>query len=75
MLWSWILAVIGVFGLYLTTRKMAAGFAVGVLVQILWINYALVTDQYGFIFSALAFGSVHAYGFYKWQFEKEQNVN
>ena len=66
MWWSVVLAVIGVFGLYLTTRKMAAGYAVGVGVQVLWITYAIVTAQYGFIFSALAFGAVNALGFYKW---------
>lgn len=66
MWWSVVLAVIGVFGLYLTTRKMAAGYAVGVAVQVLWIAYAIVTAQYGFIFSALAFGAVNALGFYRW---------
>lgn len=69
MWWSVVLAVIGVFGLYLTTRKMAAGYAVGVGVQVLWITYAVVTAQYGFIFSALAFGAVNALGFYKWKTE------
>lgn len=72
MWWSWLLAVIGVFGLYLTTRKMAAGYAVGVAVQILWITYAIVTAQYGFIFSALAFGAVNALGFYKWTAEDQK---
>lgn len=69
MWWSVVLAVIGVLGLYLTTRKMAAGYAVGVGVQVLWITYAVVTAQYGFIFSALAFGAVNALGFYKWKTE------
>ena len=69
MWWSVVLAVVGVFGLYLTTRKMAAGYAVGVGVQVLWITYAVVTAQYGFIFSALAFGAVNALGFYKWKTE------
>ena len=69
MWWSVVLAVIGVLGLYLTTRKMAAGYAVGVGVQVLWITYAIVTAQYGFIFSALAFGAVNALGFYKWTTE------
>lgn len=69
MWWSVVLAVIGVLGLYLTTRKMAAGYAVGVGVQVLWITYAVVTAQYGFIFSALAFGAVNALGFYKWTTE------
>lgn len=69
MWWSVVLAAVGVLGLYLTTRKMAAGYAVGVGVQVLWITYAVVTAQYGFIFSALAFGAVNALGFYKWTTE------
>lgn len=69
MWWSVVLAAVGVFGLYLTTRKMAAGYAVGVGVQVLWITYAVVTAQYGFIFSALAFGAVNALGFYRWRSE------
>ncbi|QWS68208.1 PnuC-like nicotinamide riboside transporter [Gordonia phage VanLee] len=66
MWWSWLLASIGVFGLYLTTRKLWQGFVIGVGVQVLWIAYALATDQLGFIFSALAYGSVNALGFYRW---------
>lgn len=72
MWWSVVLAVIGVLGLYLTTRKMAAGYAVGVGVQVLWITYAVVTAQYGFIFSALAFGAVNALGFVRWTREKRE---
>lgn len=66
MWWSIVLAVIGVTGLYLTTKKLAAGFAVGVAVQVLWIAYAVVTKQWGFIGSALAYGSVNALGLYRW---------
>lgn len=69
MIWSVVLAAIGVFGLYLTTRKMAAGYAVGAAVQVLWITYAIVTAQYGFIFSALAFGGVNLWGYYQWKTE------
>lgn len=74
MIWSVVLAAVGVLGLYLTTRKMAAGYAVGVAVQFLWITYAVVTAQYGFIFSALAFGAVNAVGFVKWTKEKREVV-
>lgn len=72
MWWSVVLAAVGVLGLYLTTRKMAAGYAVGVGVQVLWITYAVVTAQYGFIFSALAFGAVNALGFYRWTNEDKE---
>lgn len=60
------LATIGVFGLWLTTHRMWEGFAVGVAVQILWIAYALATRQYGFIASALAYGTVNSLGLYRW---------
>ncbi|WP_196249941.1 hypothetical protein [Rhodococcoides fascians] len=62
MWWSFVLAAIGVTGLYLTTREGGtrwAGYGVGLLVQFLWIAYALVTMQYGFILSALAYGAVN----------------
>lgn len=65
-LWSWGLASIGVFGLFLTTRKLKAGFAVGVGVQVLWIAYAVASHQYGFIASALAYGAVNALGLARW---------
>lgn len=64
--WSVALAVIGVAGLYLTTKKLAVGFAVGVAVQVLWIVYAVISGQYGFIFSALAFAVVNALGLWRW---------
>lgn len=65
-LWSWGLAAVGVTGVYLTTKKLYAGYVVGVLVQALWLAYSFSTKQYGFIFSALAFGWVNALGWYRW---------
>lgn len=65
-LWSWALAAVGVSGLYLTTKKLAIGFAVGVAVQGLWIAFALVSGQLGFILSALGFAWVNALGWYRW---------
>lgn len=73
MLWSWILAAIGVFGLWLTTKRMWQGFAVGVAVQLLWIAYALTTSQYGFIASALAYGAVNSLGLYRWTRTQEDH--
>lgn len=60
MLWSWILAAVGIFGLWLAGRKDYRGWFVGLGAQILWIAYALVTKQYGFIASALAYGWIYA---------------
>lgn len=67
MWWSWTLAAVGVFGLWLTTRKLWQGFAVGVAVQALWITYAVATRQWGFIASALAYGAVNTLGLVRWR--------
>ncbi|TQK29404.1 hypothetical protein [Arthrobacter sp. SLBN-53] len=64
--WSWGLTVVGVLGIYLTTRKLWAGYVVGLAAQVLWIAYAIATRQWGFIASAFAYGSVYALGWYRW---------
>lgn len=65
--WSYLLAAIGVGGIYLTTRRMWQGFAIGVAAQLLWFAYALITHQYGFFISALAYGCVNALGLHRWR--------
>lgn len=65
-LWSWALALVGMVGLYLTTKKLARGYVVGLLVQIPWFVYALVSEQYGFILSSVGFAYVNALGWYRW---------
>lgn len=69
MYWSWILTAVGVFGLYLAGRKNKAGWAVGIGAQSLWIAYALSTEQYGFLVSALAYGWVYTKNFLAWRRE------
>jgi hypothetical protein len=63
---------IGVSGLYLTTRKDWRGYLVGVAVQVLWVAYAIVSAQWGFIVSAFAYGAVNAIGLYRWRFAKTE---
>lgn len=61
--WSWALMLVGVTGLYLAGlggRATIAGWIVGVAAQFLWFAYAIVTKQYGFIVSSLAYGSISA---------------
>ncbi len=57
--WSYLLTIVGVFGLYLAGRKIWWSWFVGAAAQLLWIAYALVTHQYGFVISALAYGWVY----------------
>jgi flagellar biosynthesis protein FliR len=64
--WSIALAGIGVFGLFLTTKKLPIGFAIGFFVQLLWVAYAIATQQWGFIGSAAAYGWVNFRGWRLW---------
>lgn len=67
--WSIALTLIGLAGLVLTMRKHIAGPIVGASVQVLWIAYALVSDQPAFIVSALAYAGVNVYGIMRWRRE------
>lgn len=66
MIWSFLLAAIGIAGLLLAIRGVWWGWAINLAAQFLWVAFAIATDQYGFIISALAYGSVYAYGAVKW---------
>lgn len=57
--WSWLLTAVGVFGLWLAGRKVWWAWFVGLGAQVLWIAYALATDQPGFLVSAAAYGWVY----------------
>lgn len=65
-MWSYLLAAVGILGIWLAGRKSAWGWAVGLGAQLLWIAYALVTAQYGFILSALAYGAIYGRNWWKW---------
>lgn len=66
-LWSWLLTVIGVFGLWMSSRRKAWGFLIGFSAQILWVAYALATDQLGFVVSAFFYGWMYWRNFNAWR--------
>lgn len=72
MLWSWILTAGGVFGLWLAGRRNVWGWAVGLAMQVLWVAYAVATVQWGFIVSALAYGTVYARNWIRWRREADR---
>lgn len=61
-MWSYLLAVVGVAGIFLAGRKTSPwiGWALGLSAQALWVLYALASRQYGFLLSAAAYGTVYA---------------
>lgn len=60
LVWSVGLAAIGIAGLWLAGSQRRAGWALGLAAQALWVVYALTTAQYGFLLSAVAYGTVYA---------------
>jgi hypothetical protein len=64
--WSWILAVIGVTGIFLVGQKTIWGWLVLTTNELLWIGYALSTKQYGFIIMAMAYMAVYIKSYREW---------
>ena len=69
-MWSWVLAVIGVTGIFLVGRKTIWGWLILCVNECLWIAYALITDQYGFIAMSLAYAAVYIKSFLHWKREE-----
>lgn len=69
-IWSFALAAVGILGIYLAGRKNMWGWAVSLGAQVLWITYALVTSQPGFIVSAVAYSIVYGKNFVAWHAEE-----
>jgi hypothetical protein len=67
MMWSWVLAVVGVTGIYFVGRKTIWGWIVLLFNEVLWITYAVITSQYGFIFSAIAYAIVYIRSYLHWR--------
>jgi hypothetical protein len=59
-MWSWVLSAIGVAGLYLVSRGYWWAWGINIAAQVLWIVYAVVTRQWGFIVASVAYGVVFA---------------
>lgn len=68
--WSWGLAAVGLLGLYLAGKKNKAGWLIGAGAQFLWIGYALVSEQYGFIATAIVYGFMYSKNYISWHREE-----
>jgi hypothetical protein len=69
-IWSWVLAVVGVSGMYFVGKKTVWGWLVLLVNECIWIAYALATSQYGFIVMALAYAVVYVKSFLAWRKEE-----
>ncbi|MFW7414741.1 hypothetical protein [Demequina sp. SO4-18] len=53
--WDWLLTAVGVTGFILAGRRVWWSWYVNLACQALWMAYAIVTEQYGFIIAALVY--------------------
>lgn len=67
--WSWLLMVVGVTGMWLAGKRLWWAWLVGVFSELLWIVYAVVSNQPGFIVFALVYAWVYAKNAYDWRRE------
>lgn len=65
---------VGVTGLFLAGKKRKVGWAIGIGVQLLWIAYAIVSKQWGFIISAIVYGAVNSINWRRWQREERESA-
>lgn len=72
MIWSFVLAAVGIAGIYLAGKKSKWGWGLGLFAQILWVVFALTTAQYGFILTAVAYGAVYLKNLLQWHREDDQ---
>jgi hypothetical protein len=68
-MWSWILAILGITGIFLVGRKTIWGWLILCANEILWVTYALITKQYGFIAMAVAYVIVYLKSYVHWKKE------
>jgi hypothetical protein len=73
-LWSVGLAVIGLVGMHIAGNKSHWGWFIGFMAQILWIIFALLTVQYGFILSAIGYGWMYGKNWRKWRKEMRKQT-
>jgi len=64
--WSYILTIVGLSGFFLAGRRVWWSWYINLACQVLWFTYAIVTQQWGFIFAAVAYSFVFTKNAISW---------
>lgn len=68
--WSWLLAFMGVLGMYFVGKKRWEAFVWLIIMECLWIIFAIQTETYGFILGSLSYILVYMRNVMLWKTEK-----
>jgi hypothetical protein len=64
--WSWALTLIGVSGFFLAGRKVWWCWYINIVNQGLWVAYALVSQQWGFLLGVPIYLAVFIPNAWRW---------
>lgn len=64
--WSWALTLIGVSGFWLAGRKVWWCWYVNIGNQVLWVAYAVLSQQWGFLLGVPIYLAVFGRNAYRW---------
>lgn len=70
MIWSWVLTLMGVTCFYLAGRKVWWAWYVGLVTQIVWLGYSVVTEQWGFLVGVALYSWVYTKNAIDWTSER-----
>ena len=70
--WSWVLTITGVSTFILAGRKVWWSWYVGLVAQVLWLAYALITMQWGFLVGVVVYSVVYTQNTIAWTREHRQ---
>ena len=74
-MWSYVLAAIGVTGIYFVGSKSIWDWFLLLFNECLWMVYAITTEQYGFIFAAIAYAIVYIRSYVHWSKEPVNDIH
>lgn len=72
--WSVGLTVAALSTSWLIGDHRKVGWLLATIMQLGWLAYAIITEQWGFIASALAFGFMNARNYLKWRGEERDTL-
>lgn len=64
--WSWILTLPQLFAQWQIGNLQRWAWLLAFTIDVLWIVYALLTTQYGFLISATLFGALAVRNWWRW---------
>jgi hypothetical protein len=65
-MWSWVLATIGLSGLFLIGSYKRYGWIVLMCNEAIWVAYALRVKEYGFILMAGTYAGIYVRNYRMW---------